>query len=429
VIFSPSSLRVLEDLSSGPKRLFYMTEEIYGWQALERAGLVIRYDKMWAKLTEKGIEFMKNKQQTIKESKKRYTKVLFGRESMFVVILAGDSNIGIGKLDNDPIINDKVSMGDFVYYWNGGIKTARPYAVKTFDQALDEDQFGNPQSMLNYLNSDRSLDIKRKKIEQKILKFTGCAICGDVDKMWFVPENIWHKLPKKYWDSVICGKCFKKLTGIDPNKHEIQPGDERIRNIDEIKNLLFKSQIVKESKDFGDFKQLIKNIVDEIRSHDIKAKLSSSRDLDGYPGMYRAAYKTDRNNIQKIKEILPTIGFSPYEYQAVNPGHLKGPSFSQRVKDMFLDKVFTKEDALELGEVLNIDWDEIDIDEFVIGFNVELEHGTKNKETNITDDDPEMTAMIVLAHIYETEGGKYYSNPMPKNWGKKETEQGKVKEE
>jgi hypothetical protein len=60
--FSPASLRVLEDLSSGPKRLFYMAEEVYGWKALERVGLVIRYDGQWAKLTDKGKELMEKQQ-------------------------------------------------------------------------------------------------------------------------------------------------------------------------------------------------------------------------------------------------------------------------------------------------------------------------------------------------------------------------------
>ncbi len=82
--------------------------------------------------------------------------------------------------------------------------------------------------------------------------------------------------------------------------------------------------------------------------------------------------------------------------------------------------IFTKEDALKVGENLDVDWDKIDLEEFIIGMNVELEHGTQDEKTNITDDDPIKTAKIVLGHL--NEDGKYYTNPMPKNWGKKEAE-------
>jgi len=82
--------------------------------------------------------------------------------------------------------------------------------------------------------------------------------------------------------------------------------------------------------------------------------------------------------------------------------------------------IFIKGDALEVGEILKVNWDKIDIDEFVIGMNVELEHGSENEKTNVTDDDPIKTAQITLAHI--NENPKYYSDPMKKNWGKKESD-------
>jgi len=42
-----------------------------------------------------------------------------------------------------------------------------------------------------------------------------------------------------------------------------------------------------------------------------------------------------------------------------------------------------------------------DMDELIQGMLVELEHGTQNPETNVTDDDPEKTFKIVLAHMDE----------------------------
>jgi hypothetical protein len=43
-----------------------------------------------------------------------------------------------------------------------------------------------------------------------------------------------------------------------------------------------------------------------------------------------------------------------------------------------------------------------------MGRQVELEHGTKNPGTNVTDDDPEMTAQIARAHLLEDP--KYYTH-------------------
>ena len=36
-----------------------------------------------------------------------------------------------------------------------------------------------------------------------------------------------------------------------------------------------------------------------------------------------------------------------------------------------------------------------------MGINVELEHGTVDPATNVTDDDPVVTAKIALAHLNE----------------------------
>lgn len=59
------------------------------------------------------------------------------------------------------------------------------------------------------------------------------------------------------------------------------------------------------------------------------------------------------------------------------------------------------EDLKSLGERLNIDFSKIDFDEFSKGYTVELEHGAKDPETNITEDSPEMTAKIAWAHLKE----------------------------
>ena len=64
-------------------------------------------------------------------------------------------------------------------------------------------------------------------------------------------------------------------------------------------------------------------------------------------------------------------------------------------------KVFTVEQAKEIGEKLGIDWSKWDVEQFRKGMDVELEHGTENAKTNVTNDDPLITSKIALAHLNE----------------------------
>ena len=62
---------------------------------------------------------------------------------------------------------------------------------------------------------------------------------------------------------------------------------------------------------------------------------------------------------------------------------------------------FTTEQVTEIGEQLGIKWDKFDIEQFKHGMDVELEHGTENEVTNVTNDDPLITGKIALAHLNE----------------------------
>jgi len=64
-------------------------------------------------------------------------------------------------------------------------------------------------------------------------------------------------------------------------------------------------------------------------------------------------------------------------------------------------KQFTQEDAKRIGETLGIDWTKFDVEQFRMGLDVELEHGTIDPETNVTNDDDIMTGKIALAHLNE----------------------------
>ena len=64
-------------------------------------------------------------------------------------------------------------------------------------------------------------------------------------------------------------------------------------------------------------------------------------------------------------------------------------------------KSFTTEEAKEIGEQLGIKWDKFDVEQFKRGMDVELEHGTVDENTNVTNDDALMTGKIALAHLNE----------------------------
>ena len=64
-------------------------------------------------------------------------------------------------------------------------------------------------------------------------------------------------------------------------------------------------------------------------------------------------------------------------------------------------KHFTSEEVKKIGESLGIDWSEFNVEEYRMGLDVEMEHGTVDAHTNVTNDDPIMTGKIALAHLNE----------------------------
>ena len=64
-------------------------------------------------------------------------------------------------------------------------------------------------------------------------------------------------------------------------------------------------------------------------------------------------------------------------------------------------KHFTVVEAKQIGEQLGVDWSTFDIEQYRMGLDVELEHGLVDPATNVTNDDPNMTGKIALAHLNE----------------------------
>jgi len=73
--------------------------------------------------------------------------------------------------------------------------------------------------------------------------------------------------------------------------------------------------------------------------------------------------------------------------------------------------MFNINDAVEIANKLNIKFNKFNIKDFLTGLNIELEHGTINPETNITNNNLELTAKIALAHLNE------YPNYYNKEYG------------
>ena len=63
-------------------------------------------------------------------------------------------------------------------------------------------------------------------------------------------------------------------------------------------------------------------------------------------------------------------------------------------------KVSARE-ARRVGAKLGLDWARVDLDQFRRGLEVELEHGARDPETNVTNNDTILTGKIAWAHLKE----------------------------
>jgi hypothetical protein len=64
---------------------------------------------------------------------------------------------------------------------------------------------------------------------------------------------------------------------------------------------------------------------------------------------------------------------------------------------------FQPDEAAAIAEGLGVDLskERFDLEQFRMGLDVELEHGLRDPETNVTGDDPVLTGKIALAHLRE----------------------------
>lgn len=66
-----------------------------------------------------------------------------------------------------------------------------------------------------------------------------------------------------------------------------------------------------------------------------------------------------------------------------------------------MTQIFTAIQAKDIGDKIGIDWNRYDLEQFRMGLEVEMEHGSHDTETNVTNDDLQMTGKIAWAHLKE----------------------------
>lgn len=59
------------------------------------------------------------------------------------------------------------------------------------------------------------------------------------------------------------------------------------------------------------------------------------------------------------------------------------------------------EEARRVGDEIGVDWDRFELEQFRAGMDVEYEHGSHDRQTDVTGDDPVITGKIALAHMKE----------------------------
>lgn len=75
--------------------------------------------------------------------------------------------------------------------------------------------------------------------------------------------------------------------------------------------------------------------------------------------------------------------------------------FAQQEETMTGKRLMSTEEAQQAATALGMDLNKVDIEQFRRGLEVELEHGARDPETNVTNDDLVLTGKIAWAHLKE----------------------------
>lgn len=137
----------------------------------------------------------------------------------------------LGKLRNDSFCFS-MEFGDYVVYYHDEWRVAvAAYSAK--DSTLNEILADIQQNAEQFINSGRA---EVESIADRI----SCARCKDRDAMsddkggrgvWVVTDKAWKKVPSRFRNKVLCKKCFRDLTGLDPEEHRRFNRDGSLREL------------------------------------------------------------------------------------------------------------------------------------------------------------------------------------------------------
>ena len=90
------------------------------------------------------------------------------------------------------------------------------------------------------------------------------------------------------------------------------------------------------------------------------------------------------------------------EYVTVNEVKRVCTEIGLRDWSAITDSTVLEEEASTILKIVNVQGMEIPLEVFRKGLEVELEHGTRFEDANVTNNHPILTGKIVLAHLKET---------------------------
>lgn len=145
----------------------------------------------------------------------------------------------------------------------------------------------------------------------------------------------------------------------------------------------------------------LKSYIDGIR----KAKFGELSAVERYRDI-RAGIP-DKYHRDMVFEIITDELKHAHKYDYILYLSLQNNLQTNNIKPRIIDSApkgsFTTAEAMEIANKLGIDFskEKFDLEQFRMGLNTELEHGRKYNPTNITEDNPLLTAKIALAHLSE----------------------------
>ncbi|HRK31631.1 MAG TPA: hypothetical protein PLD59_11175 [Tepidisphaeraceae bacterium] len=66
-----------------------------------------------------------------------------------------------------------------------------------------------------------------------------------------------------------------------------------------------------------------------------------------------------------------------------------------------IKRKMSADEAKQIGDGLGLNWAKVDLEQFQRGLEVEFEHGARDPETDVTNDDVVLTGKIAWAHLKE----------------------------